>query len=301
MNRKTFKTIKIALYLIMTILFSSLIVVFSLLYINTITIGFVKEYSTFIKIITVAITSILSAVCFVFVFKNQEAVFKVCIFFLFCFSILLLLLYILKITNFWDKVNNIEELRIYISSFGTNAILIFVFMQILQVVILPIPGIIAIGAGVALFGVKLGAIYSLIGIIIGSFLAYYIGKYPGERVVGWLVGRSNLKKALKKIEGKDKIILTIMFIFPFFPDDLLCFIAGMSSMSQIYFTIMIILTRTFGVYTTAYSVNGSLIPYNTPWGIALWSIIFLASFVFVYLINKYGKRLEERILKKFKK
>jgi len=145
------------------------------------------------------------------------------------------------------------------------------------------------------------SILIIIGILIGTFTAYYIGKYPGEKVVAWLVGRENLDKTLKLVKGKDKIVLTFMFLFPFFPDDVLCFVAGMSSMSQLYFIIMILITRVISVYTTAYSVNGSLIPYNTPWGIAIWALLIALTIGIAVFIYKHGDKIETKIKNIFKR
>ncbi len=301
MKEHVIEKIKISLSLIATLILGVAIIVFTFLYVDTVTEGFIEKYGLALKIGATTISVLLTGLCFFVVINNREMIFKICILVLFFIAIALFIIYILKISGFWDKVDDKEDLRRYISSFGANAVIVFIFFQILQVVVLPIPGVVAIGAGVALFGVKLGAIYSLIGILIGTFTAYYIGKYPGERVVAWLVGRENLDKTLKLVKGKDKIILTFMFLFPFFPDDVLCFVAGMSSMSQLYFIIMILVTRIISVYTTAYSLNGSLIPYDTPWGIALWALLIALTIGIAVFVYKHGDRIEAKIKNIFKR
>ncbi len=301
MSKRVLEKVKLALSLIATLILGVAIIVFTFLYVDTVTEGFVEKYGLTLKIVATILSVLLTGACFFVVINNREMIFKICILVLFFVAIALFSIYILKISGFWDKVDDKEDLRRYISSFGANAVIVFILFQILQVVVLPIPGVVAIGAGVALFGVKLGAIYSLIGILIGTFTAYYIGKYPGEKVVAWLVGRENLDKTLKLVKGKDKIVLTFMFLFPFFPDDVLCFVAGMSSMSQLYFIIMILVTRVISVYTTAYSVNGSLIPYDTPWGIAIWALLIALTIGIAVFIYKHGDKIETKIKNIFKK
>lgn len=301
MKRENFERVKTILSLVATLVLGVAMVVFTFLYVDTVTEGFIQKYGIALKITSIIISLILIGICFFVVLNNHEMLFKICVLVLFFIVMALLLVYLLKISGFWKKINNIEDFRSYIAGFGAYAVIVFLIFQILQVVLLPIPGVVAIGAGVALFGVQLGAIYSLIGILIGTFVAYYIGKYPGEKVVAWIVGRENLDKTLKLVKGKDKIILTFMFLFPFFPDDVLCFVAGMSSMSQSYFIVMILITRVISVYTTAYSVNGSLIPYNTPWGIAIWTVLILGTIAIAFLIYKYGDKIEYKIKKLFKK
>ena len=301
MNKYILDKVKIILSITATLILGVAVIVFSFLYVDTVTSGFIENHAVLLKITVTTIAIFLIGICFVVVINNKELIFKICLLVLFFIAISLAMLYILKITGFWDKVDDKEDLRKYISSFGANAVIVFIIFQILQVVILPIPGVVAIGAGVALFGVKLGAIYSLIGILIGTYSAYYIGKYPGEKVVSWLVGKENLQKTLKMVKGKDKIVLTFMFLFPFFPDDVLCFVAGMSSMSQGYFIIMILITRVISVYTTAYSVNGSLIPYDTPWGVAIWAFLIALTVAIAIVIYKYGDKIERKIKRIFKR
>ena len=105
----------------------------------------------------------------------------------------------------------------------------------------------------------------------------------GYKAVAWMVGKDDLDKWQKKIKGKDNFILTAMFILPLFPDDILCFVAGLSSMSWQYFVVMIVISRLIGIAGTCYSVN--FIPFNTWWGILIWGILIAAlvvAFVFLY-------------------
>ena len=84
-----------------------------------------------------------------------------------------------------------------------------------------------------------------------------------------------------------------MFLFPFFPDDLLCFVAGITSVSSKFFIAMIIVTRIVSVFVSSYSVNNSLIPYNTWWGILLWGLFFVFTVLLSIIISKKGNQIEK--------
>ena len=168
-------------------------------------------------------------------------------------------------------------------------------------VILPIPGFVAVASGVALFGPNLAVLYSFIGILLGSIVAYFIGKKLGYNVVKWLVGKETIDKWLLAVKNKDRIILTFMFLFPLFPDDVLCFVAGLSSMSTRYFLIMITITRIITILVTSYSVNGNLIPYNTWWGLLIWAIVIVLTVVFTVFLYKNGDKIEKKIVGRLKK
>lgn len=135
----------------------------------------------------------------------------------------------------------------------------------------------------ALFGPLKAMLCSLVGVILGSLTAFVIGRKLGYKAVAWMVGKDDLDKWQKKIKGKDNFILTAMFILPLFPDDILCFVAGLSSMSWQYFVVMIVISRLIGIAGTCYSVN--FIPFNTWWGILIWGILIAAlvvAFIFLY-------------------
>lgn len=120
-------------------------------------------------------------------------------------------------------------------------------------------------------------------IILGSLTAFVIGRKIGYKAVAWIVGEENLKKWLTKMRGKDNFILTAMFLLPLFPDDMLCFVAGLSSMTWQYFVVMIVVSRIIGIAGTCYSFN--FIPFNTWWGILIWALllsILVAAFVVLY-------------------
>jgi uncharacterized membrane protein YdjX (TVP38/TMEM64 family) len=207
----------------------------------------------------------------------------------------------LKSTGFLDKVDSIEDLRNYVASFGYMAVVIYIIMNFLQVVVLPIPGIVAVGTGVALFGPLKTSIFSLIGILSGSIIAFFIGRYFGYKVVSWLIGKEELDKWLKRIENKDKLILTFMFLFPFFPDDVLCFVSGLSSMTTGYFIIMITVCRIISVFASAYSLNGSVIPFNTWWGITIWLLIIAFTIALTIFIYKKGDNIEKTFKNKLRR
>lgn len=229
--------------------------------------------------------------------RGKEVLAKTC----FLAQILLLLaaviFYVIIRTGFIEVIRDEEEFRAFLERAGVWMSLVFIVLQFLQVVILPIPSTVTVVAGSALFGPLLGSIYSLIGILLGSFTAFAVGRFAGYRVVAWLVGKETLDTWLKKIKGKDKIFLSAMFVLPVFPDDVLCFVAGLSSMSFGLFALVIVISRILAIFTTSYSV--SLIPFDTWWGLLIWALIAVGVVVVFFLLYKKSDVILERIHKLF--
>lgn len=272
-------------------------VLFVCLFLDTTNITFLVSYGIIFKSVLFIAFIFLTVLTVYFYLTNKPIVYKSLLVTLICTFFVFLFLFLLNKLGFSEKFSSINEFREYVSSFNNLSVVVFIIVQFLQVAILPIPSFITVGAGVLLFGPLKASFYSLIGIILGSISAYFIGKLFGFKVAKWLVGEKELKTWLKKVEGKDKIFLTFMFLFPFFPDDILCFVAGISSIKPLYFIIMTLITRSISVFSSCFSINNNLIPYNTWWGIVIWAILIAFFIIITVYVFKNGDKINNFILK----
>ena len=76
----------------------------------------------------------------------------------------------------YDIYQDHHQLKKVISSFGPYAPLAYILLQIIQVVVAPIPGGAIEFLGGYLFGVSAGMVYSMIGLILGSWLAFSLAR-----------------------------------------------------------------------------------------------------------------------------
>ncbi len=276
------------LFLIVFFLFTAFCIVFSVLCIYGTQNPFFNRNSGWISAVSIALLCAFCGACIYFTLKGKERVMKsfisAYIFFAFCLA----LIYIFQKTGFFKVVNTPKELQAYIEKAGVWMPILYILLQYLQVVILPIPSVVSTVAGVTLFGPFKTAIYSLIGILLGSITAFFIGRKLGNKAVTWIIGEDALLKWQKKLKGKDALFLTVMFLLPVFPDDVLCFVAGLSSMTAKYFLIMILISRLLAVFATCYSFE--FIPFNTWWGLTLWGVFIVGvTIVFIFIYKKMDK------------
>lgn len=122
------------------------------------------------------------------------------------------------------------QLKAFIRSFGGYSPLAYVLLQILQVVVAPIPGGAIEWLGGFLFGVKAGFIYSMIGLILGSWLAFSLARIFEKVAVEKFVPQETRKKFDYLVEHQGAIISFILFLIPGFPKDALCYILGLTPM-----------------------------------------------------------------------
>ncbi|MDE7191377.1 MAG: TVP38/TMEM64 family protein [Clostridia bacterium] len=200
-----------------------------------------------------------------------------------------------------SKFDSAEKVQAFLSKYGAYAGIIFVFVQFLQVTIIPLPAAITTLAGVALFGFWPTFFYSVIGTLIGSMLAFYLGRKFGVKLIIWLFGKNAYDKYVKFTQGKDKIVLTLMFLFPFFPDDLLCIVAGITDMKYWQFFVLMLITRPLNTLILEGSLKGFAAIPLTGYGIPIWIAIIAVALVAVVLAFKYSNKLENALMSLFDK
>ena len=259
---------------------------------------FIAEHFMTLIIVASSVSASLVLAGIVFYLFQKQIPYKLILCTLIFLAIVGAVFFTICATGIITKINSIDALRDYIAGFGNMAVLLFILFCFLQVGVLPVPGSIAVAAGVALFGPLKCAIFSFIGIVTGSIVAFAIGRWVGYKAVKWIVGKEALDKWLQKLKNKDYLILSIMFLLPMFPDDILCFVAGLSSMTWGYFLVMIVVTRAISVASTSFSFG--LIPFNTWWGILIWIVIAVLIGISFWLVCKYSDKIDNFIKTKLK-
>jgi Uncharacterized conserved protein len=192
-------------------------------------------------------------------------------------------------------LNTPEKMRSFVMSFGYFAPLIFLVVQITQVIVAPIPGNVVTLVGGALFGVYLGTILSCIGILMGSVIAFYIARVFGKPLVIKLVGNQIYEKYGRVFNKKGVLVLFLIFLFPFFPDDALCLLAGLSQLPFTTFLLLITAGRLPGTITSVLVGSGAL-----KLNMIQWIIVAAVSAVVLFVSIRYGSKIEDWLYRKLK-
>jgi len=135
-----------------------------------------------------------------------------------------------KALEFYELLHDQHHLKAIITSFGAYSPIAYTIIQALQVVIAPIPGGLIEFMGGYLFGVRAGFVYSMIGSIVGSWLAFVIARLFETVAVEKFVHIRTMKK-FEYLIGHEGVILSfLLFLIPGFPKDALCYILGLTPM-----------------------------------------------------------------------
>jgi uncharacterized membrane protein YdjX (TVP38/TMEM64 family) len=106
--------------------------------------------------------------------------------------------------------------------------IVFIAMQVAQVFFAPIPGQVTGFLGGYLFGTWLGTLYAMIGSAIGFTAIFALSRYFGRPLAELMVPKDVMKRFdyLSKTHGVAAFML--IFLLPAFPDDLICYLAGLT-------------------------------------------------------------------------
>ena len=145
-----------------------------------------------------------------------------------------LILMILICVYFFSQgyFTNPQLLQATLSKAGILAPLLFILLQIIQVIIPIIPGGASSALGITAFGAVNGFIYNYIGICIGSICIFLLVRKYGQGIILKLCKKKDYDKYMKYTYDQKKFdtFFMLAIFLPCAPDDLLCMLAGLTHM-----------------------------------------------------------------------
>ena len=256
--------------------------------------AFVLFFGDFVWYVRVALcvaVVLVGVVTELFLFFKKEKESKLLFLLLLLCVIGAFVFWLFRVTGLSVELSDIEHIRQFILQSGGLGILICFLLIIINVVILPAPAFVFYLAVSAVYGSFGGFLISYLGTVFGSLIAFTIGKKLGKRAVAWIAGKEQTEKYAKKLNKTGKVPFLIMQLLPFFPDDVLCMVAGLSSMSYRYVTLALLLIKPFYIATVCVLGTGDIIPFH-GWGIPVWIAIFAVILVFCVFYFKNQDKID---------
>ncbi|WP_242257607.1 TVP38/TMEM64 family protein [Streptococcus thoraltensis] len=143
-------------------------------------------------------------------------------------------------------LNNTNVLKSVIKRHELMGPLIFIVIQIIQVVFPVIPGGLTTVVGFWVFGWWQGFIYNYIGIIVGSIILFLLVKRFGRKFILLFVKEETFFKYEQKLESKHfEILFILSMIAPVSPADMMVMVTALTNMSLRRFTTIILITKPF--------------------------------------------------------
>jgi uncharacterized membrane protein YdjX (TVP38/TMEM64 family) len=141
---------------------------------------------------------------------------------------------------------------------GRSGYAFIVFIQVLQVVVFPLPGqasTIIAGLFGSSWGIVSGILLTMIGLTLGAVIAFLIARYfLRDWVAKKLSGKQGWQTFTELSGGKGLWIIGLIYVVPGLPNDFMCYVLGLSKAPLLNFVIVstvcripnVILTFLFG-------------------------------------------------------
>ena len=135
----------------------------------------------------------------------------------------------------------------FVMRFGPWAPLSAILLHVAQVLLAPIPGQVIDAVNGYLFGAAWGTVYSLVGVIAGSSLAMALARRFGRPWAERLVKRGTLERLDGYSRQRGALFFFLVFLFPFLPDDVACFLAGLTPLPLVELILLAAIGRLPGI------------------------------------------------------
>ena len=199
-------------------------------------------------------------------------------------------------TGFFQAAGSPERMGEYIARSAPWSHLAYFGIQLASVVIAPIPSNVTAAAGAYLFGLWPSFLLTWGAVAAGSAIVFLLARALGQKFVGQFVSEKLSEKYLDLIRRKRDVFLALAFLFPFFPDDILCILAGLTDISFKRFIALAAVARPWGLLVAC--MVGSATVAIPLWGFVLLGVAGLAAFL---LAMKYAEKLEQAVIDRLKR
>ena len=196
----------------------------------------------------------------------------------------------LRATGRLHMFSSPDAMRAWVAGFGAAGPAVFFAAQVGQVIVSPIPGSVTTLVGGMMFGFWPAFGLSTAAVLVGSLLAFGLARAFGRPLVVRLVGPRLTERYLGAMTSRARIALLLMFLLPFFPDDVLSLVAGLTGISWLFFLAAVICTRPWGLLFS--SLVGAGLLQVPVWG---WGLIAIGTAALAGASLKWGGAIEKRV------
>ena len=185
----------------------------------------------------------------------------------------------------WDGFEQIyssrDKLSKFLESLGPYSPAVFVLFQALQVIAAPFPGELTGVAGGYVYGEKVGFVLSTLGLTLGSWVAFELASILGRPFVERFVKADVLHRFDFLTTNAGATICFLLFLFPGFPKDYLCYLLGLSRMRLRTFLMVSIIGRLPGTYLL--TIQGASIRNQQYLAASIFAVIAAVILLMAYL------------------
>lgn len=169
---------------------------------------------------------------------------------------ILIAIYRESIANFLHTISDQQAVSAYLQSYGVLGPVVLFILMVAQVFVAVIPGhALMVTAGYVYGG--LGLLVVILSTILGSQIAFFIARWYGRDLIYKLASPKIIERWDKAAKHQGALFYFFSFVLPIFPSDLMCYVAGLATISPRRFFVANIFGRTcVAVFVTLIGIYG---------------------------------------------
>ena len=160
-------------------------------------------------------------------------------------SAILLALWIFRapLGNLLQIVSNREQVTAYVQTFGALGPVILFALLFAQVFIAVIPGHALMMTGGYVYGFTTGVTVTAVSTIVASQFAFLLARAHGRSLIDRLASPEIIQRWDRLSANQGTLFYFFAFVLPIFPSDLMCYVAGLGTISPRQFFVSNLLGR----------------------------------------------------------
>jgi uncharacterized membrane protein YdjX (TVP38/TMEM64 family) len=200
-----------------------------------------------------------------------------------------------EIARWWERLSFVfgspDEFRAWVEDFGAWGPVAYVLALAAQVVVVPVPGTLFPPVGALAFGPWPALGLSLVGLALGSAVVFLIVRRWGRPVAMRLAGDDRIRRYEAVISARGGLVLWLVFLLPLLPDDAVCALAGLSSISFRRFMVIATVGRIPAVAAGVFGMAG--LEGAPAW---VWAAAAVGFVLMVWAGLRFGPALEQHLV-----
>jgi len=169
-----------------------------------------------------------------------------------------------------------ERLEALVARLGPAGPLAIIGLQIVQIVLAPVPGQVVGLASGYLYGPWLGTLYSMIGVLLGNTIAVLVSRHWGRPAVERLIDPGTLARVDRLTARLGLPLLLLIYILPFLPGDTITLVAGLTDIPLRSILLAVLCGRLPGIFISAFLGSTATALTARQW-IAVIAIVAIAA------------------------
>lgn len=180
---------------------------------------------------------------------------------------------------------SIEDVVVFLEKYQSQSMLVYVGLQIIQIVISFIPGQAFQMAAGYLYGFWTALGLAMLGAILGTIITFYLAKLLGRDFLHMAFGEEKMKYYIEKLNSKKAYtIVFLIYLIPGIPKDMVSYAAGLSEIKFKPFVILSAVGRLPGMVGCL--LMGNLLESKNYTGVIIIGVIAVIAFALCLIYKK---------------